>query len=128
MTIRSAMSDRAFEAQHRDLAELPDRLVSLGPVVVAEPALQLGEDLVGRAAGRPDEEHPVETVLVGGVAGRQPARRVAVGRVDPGLLALRVLDVVAVAGPFPDSGVAGQRGLELVFSKAGRRLLGRLAE
>ncbi len=63
-----------LSAQDGDLAELSDRLVAFGVVVVVEAAVELGEDLPRRAPGRPDEEDPVEASFVGGVARRQPTR------------------------------------------------------
>ena len=64
-------------------------------------------------------------MLVVGVARGQPAITVASAVVHPRLLPRGVLGVVTRAGPLPDPGVAGQRGVELGVGEPGG---GRLAE
>ena len=61
-----------LESEQGDLAQVVDGLVALGLVVVAEPALELGEDLVAR--GRPPGS---------GTRGRTAPRRPGCGR-EPG--------------------------------------------
>jgi len=51
---------------------------------VTEASGQLGEDLLGVATGGADQEHPVEALLVGPVAGGQPGGDIGVTVVHPG--------------------------------------------
>ena len=80
--------------------------------------VELGQDLRGGASGRPDEEHPVEPLLVCRVALGEGPRRLGVGRVHPGLLpgaGRRV--VVRAGGPLPDPRVPRQRHRQLVLGE-----------
>ena len=81
-----AHQQRSCQPQQRDLAQVVDGLGPLGGVVVPQPPVELGQDLLGVAPGRPDQEDPVEPLLVRRVAGRQPRGGVPGARVDAGLL------------------------------------------
>src|SRR5262249_49812881 len=92
---------------------------ALGGVVVLQPPVELAEDVLGIAAGRPDEEDPVEAVLVGRVALLQALSGVALLGVDAGLLLLR-LRPAALADPR----LARQRLLKLPVGELAGRAVG----
>ena len=103
-----------------------DGLLALGLVVVAEPAPELGEDLVAAAAGRADEEDVPEPRLVRRVRLAQqrgvlgPHARLLRARVPRlGVLGLR---------PLADPRVSGQRRRELVVAQLERRVVGLLPQ
>ena len=68
-------SRQRLQPQQRDLAQVVDGLGPLRRVVVAEPPVELGQDLVGVAARGADQEDAPEPRFVRRVAGRQPRRR-----------------------------------------------------
>src|SRR3954454_17427054 len=75
-----------LQTQQGDLAQVVDGLRPLGVVVVAQPSLELGQDLLAIAAGRADQEEVPEAFLVGQVADPQPLGGVR-GALHAGLLA-----------------------------------------
>ena len=79
------------------------------------------------AAGRPDQEHPVEALLVCRVAGREPARPRRAGS-TPDCSRAGERGVVPGAGPLADPRVPGQRGRQLLVGELGRGRLGRGGE
>ena len=85
-----ACSPSRLQAEQRDLAQVVDGLGALGLVVVLQPPLELAQDLLGVAAGGPDQEDPVEPLLVRRVARLEPRCGVPGGRVDTCLLPLRL--------------------------------------
>src|SRR4051812_3374541 len=60
--------DHLEQPEPDDLGELPSYDVALGVVVVTEPSLERSEHLLGRPAGRPDQEDVSEALLVAAVA------------------------------------------------------------
>src|SRR3954467_11648485 len=74
-----------LESEYGDLSEVVGGLAALGLPCVAEPALELGQDLVARPAGRPDQEHVAEALLVR-LVGLDQLLRGRARRHDAGLL------------------------------------------
>ncbi len=105
---QSAVSSRS-SAIWRRLSTVSARSVASS---LLQPPVELGQDLLGVAAGRADQEDPVEPLLVRRVAGRQPRGGVAGRRVDAGLLRWR-LRPAALADPR----VTGQRLVELLVGE-----------
>ena len=97
-----------FQPGQRDLAELGDHLGLLRrPAVLFSRRRSSAEDLGGRPAGRPDQEHPVEPALVLRVAGPDGCRDRRVGVADRGLLPRGEFRVVIGAGLLADPRDAG---------------------